>query len=526
MDLNSLRFLSLVGCLSVAGVGGGAAGTAGDVRVLKSGDVVYVRSAFSADKDAVIAIGRGGNNKQINFTQTTLLPKTAPMTLQTCQSGEVIHSCGDDATPWNLNGTYIGANHGCSDTREVTAPKHGLTTADIGGEWTDANGAKFYVLKIFGPDKFLVLSENHGKDGVWRFNTQIAGGKLTNKASGRELKFAGCQMTQLWPSCRINKQEYLVNGETPLPDGVVTACDHLDIVEDYDIVAPDAVLDAARRNPGKEQDFVAPGLDAVLNNKIVYRFLPDAVCSVRHDSTASRGFNLGYMGFIQSGQLNRGKYDTHEYYIPKTLPFEKDGAKYDFQAIQDYSRPLPSPLYLSAADKNVADPADPPDRFLQFLGKKEGGQVKRQVGYVVGYSLTDGLTRPERRAKNVNRFLFLYTSNKTYPAAVDGKMGPAIPAGTQFHCSAYRQYFDAAAGGAATALYWRRDGGAHVVTADYHHSVDKDVLKLPAEMVGKAVTVIEKSPSVTLLTGGAVPPGGVALSVKGGYGHIVLKVGE
>ena len=73
-------------------------------------------------------------------------------------------------------------------------------------------------------------------------------------------------------------------------------------------------------------------------------------------------------------------------------------------------------------------------------------------------------------------------------------------------------------------MYWHEEDGDTVVYADYHKAVDRDVLKLPSALTGKAVTVVEKTASVALHTKGKIPADGVVVSVAGDYGYVVLKV--
>ncbi len=208
------------------------------------------------------------------------------------------------------------------------------------------------------------------------------------------MKFEENKGVQITPACRIEKQQYLVNGKTALEDGKVTSCDFLDIVDEYDIIAPDSLLDSIRNNPGKEPKFTAKNLDSMVTEHIVYRFQPMGACTVEHKSKANRNFNLGYMGFIQSAPLTKGSFDTHEYYIPKTVPFELKGRKYDFANFADYSQKLPNEL---------------------LFGENKNGANVHRIGYVIGYSLIEGITRPETRSKNCKTPLYLYVSNKTYP---------------------------------------------------------------------------------------------------------------
>ncbi len=179
--------------------------------VMKKGAVVYVRSYFSPEQDVLITVAKGANG-QINFSNTKLIPTSVPSGEVSFAQGLVFHRCGDDSTPWSLNGTYIGANHGCSAGRQVIAPRHGLTKADLGSEWIDEATNKFYIIKITGPDRVWMLSENKSNDGIWKFNVTIKGSVLKNVAGNRTLNAGEVKMAQVIPACRINKQKYLING--------------------------------------------------------------------------------------------------------------------------------------------------------------------------------------------------------------------------------------------------------------------------------------------------------------------------
>lgn len=491
--------------------------------VVKNGHWVHVRSYFSPEQDIVISMQDTGTNGQITFGHTRLIPSSLPNDPEAFEKVTVFHGCGDDSTPWLLNGTYIGGNHGCSDARELTAKNHGLTLKDIGSEWIDEAGTRFYIIKIASADKIWILSENTGKDGIWKFNTTVKGSSLKSSSGDRSCKFEENKGVQITPACRIKEQKYLVNGKTALEDGKVTSCDFLDIVEEYDIIAPDSLLDMIIKNQGKETQFTANELDSVVTNHIVYRFQPKGACTVEHRSTAKRNFNLGYMGFVQSAPLTKGSFATHEYYIPKTVPFELKGNKYDFANFADYSQKLPNGLLFGAKYKNISDPGNPPERFIQFLGEKKERAPARKIGYAIGYSLIEGITRPEMRSKNCETPLFIYTSNKTYPHAIDGG---TVEKGKEFHCLAYRQYFDASAYENATNVYWHKEGESYLLYIDYHKAIDKDIIKLPDFFFGRKISIVEKTPSVRLLTEKTVPDEGIALSIVDKYGYIVLRLDD
>jgi hypothetical protein len=522
---NVYKIYAVLSLMAVTLIGKGEVMDNSDkLTVLRKDGTVYLRSAFSKDQDMVITVAeKWGTNFQTNFLNTRLVPHETPESETVSAKGLIIHNCGDDATPWNLNGTYIGGNHGTSDVIEITAKNHGLTVKDIGSAWTDESGKTFYMIKVPKADIIQLISENEGKDGIWKFTRSLKGKELKCVSDGKILNVETAKLTQLWPACRINKQEYLVNGKEPLAPNKSVVCDYFDIVEEYDIIAPDSLLESIKTNPGKEADFRAKDLDAVLTNRIVYRFQPMGACTVEHKSTARRKFNIGYMGFIQSAALTKGDFDTHSYYIPKTLPFAKAGVNYDFKSIQDFSVPPVVPLNFNSAEKNIEDKNKLPDRFIQFLGKKGKGGSSNRVGYAIGYSLIEGLTRPDERSVNCRNSLFLYTSSKTYPSAIDSAIG-VVPAGKEFYCLAYRQYFDPSAYKNATSVYWHKEVDSYILYIDYHKPVENDIIKLPDYLSGKKISIVEKTPSVKLLNEKTVPTEGLSFSVHGAYGYAVLKL--
>jgi len=497
-----------------------------ELKVLKSNGVVYIRSHFSMENDLVVRVGRGVKNNQINFVGTYLLGKNGSMDTSGIKGGILIHNNGDDATPWHLNGTYIGANHGASVGVQLTCPGHGLTKEYLGSEWEDEAGKKFYLIRILDENKLLFLGRNKSAGVIWQFESaEKTGSVLKNSSFNRTINYTEKTLAvQIYPSCRIKKQEYLADGKTPLKEGEVVECRWFDIVEEYDIINTGALLADIISHPGQERNFADEHLDAVVNNKITYRFFPNGANVIYYNAKALQEFKLGYMGFIQSSKLYQGKYQTHEYYIPKTVAFTKDNINYNFQGIQDFSFRLPSPLDFNEKVKNISDPENLPERFIQFLGNKDGDKTIREVGYALGYSLIHGITVPSVRARNTSNAITIYTTSKSYPNAINSKMGPLIPAGTEFYCIAYRHYFNPPQAGNATSVYWQQHENDTVVYADYHKSVDKDVIKLPGEFTGKKLEVVEKTPSITVHTSATVPEKGVEVSVVDRYGYAVFKI--
>lgn len=476
-------------------------GAAETLTVTRNGDDVLIQSSFPGGYTLNRTGWAKGPNKQFNFRRTTLSKKGMKEIM--------VKNSGDDACPWNLNGTYIGANHGDSIASAVIFTKpHGLTEKDCGSEWTDSKGKKFYVLKIEKPTIFWVLSENHSKEkDIWKFSRPKAGDTLTH-ADGRVLKDFKVQYRQLYSPVRILSRKYSADGK-PMEDKSKVECSVFSVEEEYDIVATDAILKHVLANPGKQVAFNAPELDRVLSQKIVYSFYPDASCIIIHQVRFHRDARLGYMGFIQAIQMTKGAYGKHLYYIPKVLPFQHDNREWDFANLEDYTKPIKKSILLKS--NTFENPQSMPERFIQYL--KEG-KDQPDIGFVTGYSLTEGCTVPEQRSKGAATALFLYRTHKTYPHAIDGGKIKLIKAGQTFYCMAYRQYFDPNQG-----YYLNRQGKYQVMYIDFHAPEQNKVIPLPEGLRGKTMELLEKSPTVQYRQTAE----GICFDSTGKYGYCVLK---
>jgi hypothetical protein len=514
----------LVSCVALLGSRAIAAEVPDDrMRAVKKQDIVLIRSAFYGGKDLLIRIELGLNG-QINSRSTVLVDSSIPMTDVMPESSVMVHGNGDDAAPWLINGTFIGGNHGAEGVCEVTSENHGLATADLGSGWKDEAGNTFYLLKIVSADTLWFLGENQAAAPFWKFQTTLAGRSLTNALGKRTLSFSKSVVTQLRPACRIRKQEYLADGKTPLVDGKITECGSLEIAEEYDIINPGALLADIIAHPGSDRSFIADHLEAVLRNTIIYRFQANGSCVIETKSTALQAFHVGRAMFVMTAPLTtHGNSYSREYYIPKTRPFILEGRAFDFRGIQRFDEKPPAAIEFLADGPCLEDPKNLPERFVQFLGREENGRTRRDVGFALGYSLVDGITRPEVRADRTHNAGMIHTSLKSYPIAIDSKMG-LIPTGMEFHCVGYRNYFSPQRYPEATSVYWHAEGKDIMLYADYHQKLEHTVVKLPPEFTGLKISMVEKTPSVTLHTKEVVPSAGIDLSIAESYGYVVLRL--
>ncbi|WP_419421282.1 hypothetical protein ACNVED_15545 (plasmid) [Legionella sp. D16C41] len=496
-----------------------------NLRVLKKGQTVYIRNPFSKDEDLVITLKKGLNN-QIDFSSVLLIPHSNGMTEVELKNGLLIHMNLDSSTPWRINNNVIGGNHGVG-VIEITSKMHGLNTTAIGSEWFDLTGKRFYLIKILDTDRLWFLPDNTDIPPIWHFSLQLTGESLVRKSNKKTvtLKIEALEIAQLRPSLRTIKQEYLIDGKTPLVDNQPIRCSFLKIIDENEIVNPGAVLIDVLKHPGSERNFIADDLDAVIHNKIKYKFYPNGAMVANYHATALQSFNLNFMGFIQSAKLFQENSDKLEYYIPKTLPFKIDGRHYDFKSIQDLSHGIHNNIFFGLEWRNIAKANNLPDRFLQFLSKIENEKLMRKVGFVIGYSAIKGITKPEKRNKFAKIAYRISPFLKNYPGALNpSRLENKIPAGSKFHCFAYQQYFDLTQQKEATSIYWHREGNSYIVYADYHHAIKQTKLEFPAFMVGKKINLVEKTDSVEINLEPYLTKNNIDLTINGNYGYIVLRI--
>ncbi len=484
---------------------------------LKDKDTLFVRSGFNKNSDLVIRMAPGKNNKQLNLVTAGLISIKSPSDAATFKHAKIIHSTGDDVAPWMLHGTYIGANHGNSFVKRLQIPAHGLTNADIGKALTTVKGGKFYICRINDKNMLLVLGDV--KKG-WAFDRNIKNGDEVTTPDGRKLKIQKVISFQLYPSCRIKNQQFLLDGKTELENGKAAVGSSLDAIDEYDIIDTRAALEKLKKTPGKEFDFAAADIDAVLNQKITYHFQPMAALTVRNNTVVKNDTWIRSAGFVQAGIFAPRGTKTLKYYIPKTKPFEQKGQEFDFLKMQEMIgfRPL-RPVNISIRNKNISNINSLPDRIIELAGFTKGAAPN--YGFAMGYSLIEGDTMPEIRARKCKNAFTISRAYKAYPNAIDRK---PCEEDDKINILCYRQYFEPAKNPDATSVYGHYQGDAYVLYADYHKSVENEVIKLPAALTGKNISVVEKTPSFTLLSGEKVPEGGIKVSVKDNYGYAVFKI--
>lgn len=491
------------------------------LTVLKQGSLVYVKSALSPEEDIVIQMRVHPDEKHMVFGDTFTVPSGTPMDpTSLAESKWLFHSASSDIAPWCINDTLIGGNHGANEAVRVMTEGHSLTEKDIGSRWSDGSGTVFHLMKMPDDHSLLFLSENKEASPGWKFEASISGDTLKRADGSQTLTVREAERAQLYPANRIQSQQFLADG-APLEDNMPVQCRVFEVIDTYDILNPGSALEAVRSHPGKTLDSLSKDIEALLTNRITYHFQPYGVCVINLEGTAHQAFKIGSTAFVQASPLHgdeKGGDSTLSYLIPKTLIFTSNDIDYDFDGIQNMDKSPENALTFSEGQQNISDPNDLPDRAIQFLQQDD-----KKVGFAIGYSLLDGITNKRKRAENVGSPLAIFPSRHIYLVAIDERAG-TIRAGDKLQCVSYRQYFSPDALPEATTVYGHLENGFYVVYAEFHKNADRLFIPFPKKYAGATFAVVDKSDSVRVLSQGRIESQGVAVSVKGGRGSLVLKV--
>lgn len=474
------------------------------VTVYRDDKTLLVQSAYTKTHDLVLKYNRIANEAAY------LVPKQSP--IQDYAKGTLLHSGGDDYAASAVSGYgYLGGNHGSSSARKLEIPAHGMTDQDVGARLTDASGYTWYIVKILDKDNVMIHPESK-KPGFPQFKQHSQEPLFRD---GKPVAFKSSTMTQMTPGSRVNSIEFLVNGTAPLPDKTAVSCDCVDMVIDVDAILPDAVVERVKNEPGRTPDFAARELPVLFNLHAAYCFQPAAACVIRAKYTVKHavagltvhGLTFGWTNLFHSAKCQ-------EFYIPKLKPLTIDGVSYDFASI--YRMPEVWKINYTLTRSDCIDPEDPPDRFIRVVGGE-----RREYGIALGCSLFAGSTAKANKAADRPNPYFLWHTKKMYPlfAAI-----PNAKPGDSKEMILYRQYFDPNREPDATACYCHKQNNSQVVYLDFHKPLKNKSIELSSELTGKRITVLERTPSLTLHTSENVPASGIRLSVDGNYGYLVLKL--
>ena len=431
----------------------------------------------------------------------------------------------DDDAPVQLMSGYIGAGHGYNRARKITLNSHGKTFADIGSKWElNSSTPRFwYIVRIIDDNNLVMLGENQAGSAydtvpvaVGDTFTHIEGAVNTETMIG----FTSAAYA-IAPIDKNHVKKVMLDGIIEASEnGNYTANDHVDIVEEYDIVNPQSIVTEILNNKpigGYTENPIVNTGDAFLHFSNIYRILNDGTMLLFSLLDNDVLIDLSYWSGTQYAQkASASVFGGGVFrYVPKLLEVDGHDLRIPFN-LSSWN------FTIEAIKTNWEDADNPPDRLLHLYTNNDG---TFKAGYAVGY-LPIAYGKASERKTNVGNAMTLYNTKKTYPHIVDrnGLSGGNWNAYTPFQCVVYRKpVLDVA--DIHTDVYFIPYGDKCYLYADYH-AISDDRIKIPSEYVGKPITVIEKSSNVTVY--GTIATDEIRIRVDTAtpmYGYAVIQIG-
>lgn len=446
-----------------------------------TGNTSYIVSPFNDTYDikTYFKLSRESSqngNPCFNFNGVYLVNKTTGVE-------SIVHSCGDDITPAQYNNTYIGANHADSDMRKVTCNGHGKTYADIGSVWTNGTGY-FTIVAVIDANTLWILSNNIATYPKFRFSGPVTG-TLTHVSGAThtdDIVISASVVQQFYSALRVADLSVIIDGKKVTESGVYSF-KNLNICENYDIINPASVLELIKAGVGTFTENPNPNsftsADKVARHSIVYGFKNAGAWTIATDFIAYQDIDFNYFGFTQMSVISG---TNRKMYIPKALPI---GGK-DFRQIADFTTISSALNFTSEYWEN---PNLPPDRWMEF-----SDSIAVHSGYLFDYGVGGN-----NRKDYVSNAIFLNTTLKTYPYGADNKI--TVNAGDVLSAVVWRTYLDPSKvnSNGIIATNSVEYAGKCYVYADFNSTGVFDV-EIPADYVGKEISVFEKSDNVSILS--------------------------
>jgi hypothetical protein len=503
------------------------------VVVARRGDQLLIRTKWDSDTDLIQSVsmksGVSAVPDMVSFMGARLVPNSeidALAGFNAASGANIIGAQGDDATPFLINGTFIGANHGCDRLRRVPATAHGKTVEDIGSVWTDSLARRWVLMAIVSANVLDFISENQSVAPEWSFHTTLSGTTLTH-ASGA-LHTGAIAITsavtgyQLYPAVNNIVKAVRLDGITDItagPDSIYT-CDFLDIEHDYGVTNVGEVVEFAKARAGGAvaPDYSDDSIPVDLSASIRYRFTPKHACAVEQSATAQRNLSFGYIGFMQAVKLSITGTDTLWTYVPRLNPITVGANTYDLSA-QHNMAGFADNVYFTTP--TWADANNPPSSMTQMV-KNSGGT--KLHSFTMGYTPDRFIGVPALRKTLVGEAGRLASTSKHYLEGLEST-GSAFPGGilpedVEYSVVGYRAFTNNADDFPhGPEGCWYLDGDDVIVVLDFDTTQSNYTFPLPAWMDGKVATVIE-SDAFTLHS--ATASSGITVSSTAGRGIVRL----
>ncbi len=505
-------FEALQAALSV-GVHPESLGT-GTVFAVAENNLRFRATEWTADHDlAMDALLFGSSNKNFNIQNLNLVAKSTPYADATTRS-ELFKSAGDDITPLNFNGTYIGANHGYFIIAATPCGAHGKTEADIGSIWI-RNTQKYVLVKVDSTSLwFCPFDDNAMESGNFSAYANVnsshflkAGDTLTHVSGAthrQDITASGAsKQEQFWTATNHLVQHAFLDGtyEVSLEENGSYECEFVDFYEAYDIIYLPDMLTYLIENAGKNtneshHDEEIEG--AYVRIHVTYRYHKNGSCVVYSQYDFDKTVKVGYFGAVQSQPFGT-KDSDHYVYVPGSTD-------YSIPTLQGNESIYLKKDQLATAGAHITS-------YFQMTDAEGSKAMNLGFNPYYGYG-----TAEKRDDYLLGDYGFYYTSFKMYPYLISSCK---ISAGERVTSVAYRVP-SVKIDEDLTALNWYWVGEDIYLSLHTDAALDKTV-SLPDYMEGMTVSLVESSASSFTVNSETISGGISVTASDAGYAIVKLS---
>lgn len=428
--------------------------------------------------------------------------------VSTSLSGQTLHTMGDDAAPYRINETTLGANHGYARTR-LTVSSHNKTFIDVGSVWVDGASKQWVLIGIDSATglSFTARTDNTGITATSGTLTHVSG--ATNTTS---VTWTAVSQGQWYPMLKNHVVSVTADGK-PIDPASTTPVqfERLTVAQSYELMTKPAMVEWLIARTKTNTDITEYSAASNVSVSMAYVFDNYGNCTFATDILALDAVVLNPASasvmFQQTTRLTPALDGNVFYYMPKALPLTHESVVYDFAAKANVSTFAPS-ARLDMTPARV-ESGKTLDRVVQLTDN---------WGYASGFLPILSASPANRPTLVARKSLQLNNSGaKIYFSAVDSAAITSMAAGDYYSAVCYRNYFRRPTVRTDSYAVCSRQGDYFYI--DWHIATT-DRVPLPPELHGRAFTVFEKSDSVTVLS--QIATSSVACKTTGA-GYAVLQ---
>jgi|LSQX01.3.fsa_nt_gb hypothetical protein len=496
----------------------------------KTGNDMWIRTPLNATQDLVQKLyaslaalwnSNGYENPIFCPNRTHLLANSTAYTYAASWDGTNCHYNGDDICPLFYNGSYMAGGHGVYACRTLTVASHDKVAADLGSIWQDAGARQWTLVRILDATHLQFIPDfTTNAGGAWSFSTTIGASPLTHVSGATNttnVVYTATAISILSPAVKNVTLKILLDGMLEVVDNTVNQCNFVDIVQTYEVCDPRTILTYMKANTGKTIPEAVANIAVTpdITTTVIYRYMPNGSCTVYQKITTVNPVTDISMGGVQSISLDYASISGKLIeYIPRSKSWVGSVGTWDFKIPTEIQGTFEESALTSDRWDNVAKP---PFRATQILKTTAGVPV---IGFSLGYSLSKKDTVDSIRKDTVSSAVTINgSSRKQY---LGGRYAATLAVGVTWELLCFRNYFDPNNIYGATVYEYHEEGNELIVDIDFHSTVDRVCMPIPAGWYGKSISTLHSDGTITIHNS-TVNGNGIIVSVTD-YGSATLKI--